>query len=423
MAANSLKNQRGESILSKALGILKTKNKKSGNWYKETFPESYYKTYVSSPGKPVWMQRDYNKFAEEAYVKNVIAYRCISLIARSAANVSWNLFDETENNKVEIKKHPILDLLYEPNPCLSGADFFESIFSHKFISGNAYILAVRPDGGAPNELYILRPDRVSVIAGKGCIPVGYEYTVDKKVQYFPVNPITGQSNILHLKNFNPLNDYYGLSPIEAAAYSIDQHNQASTWNQSLLQNGAKPSGALTVKVADDGSGGVLTDEQFKRIKQQVDEQYTGAMNAGRPLLLEGGMEWKEMSLSPKDMDFINSKHSSARDIALAFGVPPQLLGIPGDNTYSNLVEARLALWEQTILPLLDNVSSALNNWLTPHFGEHLTIAYNTDKISALAPRRDMIWARIDNVDFMTINEKRQEIGLDPIEGGEVLDGK
>jgi HK97 family phage portal protein len=135
------------------------------------------------------------------------------------------------------------------------------------------------------------------------------------------------------------------------------------------------------------------------------------MNAGRPLLLEGGLEWKEMSLNPKDMDFINIKHSSARDVALAFGVPPQLLGIPGDNTYSNLKEARLALWEQTIMPLLHTVTDALNNWLVPMFDTSLTLSLDHDAIPIFAEKRDAYWERIANADFLSAEEKRKLLGI------------
>jgi len=423
MAANSRTNKQGKKslpgdFLKRAINLFGKEKKNS--WYKEIFPSSYYKTYFQSPSRPVWMPREYEKFADEAYVKNVVAYRCISMISQSAASVPLKLSHGFGEDRIELKDHPVLRVISKPNPCCSGKEFFEKIYAYRMISGNAFLLSVRSQDGMPREIYALRPDRVSIVPGKDSIPSSYQYAVGKDVRNFPVDKITGDSDILHIKNFHPLNDWYGMSPIEAAAYSIDQHNQAGSWNQSLLQNGAKPSGALIVKANDDGSGGVLTDDQFTRIKDQVDTQYSGAANAGRPLLLEGGMEWKEMSLSPKDMDFIESKNSSARDIALAFGVPPQLLGIPGDNTYSNLVEARIALWEQTILPLVDNVANSLNNWLLPNFGKDLHFRYDTENISALAPKREKVWTRLEGADFMTINEKRHAVGLDPIEGGDKL---
>lgn len=396
-------------------------SKAKSPYYAEMMDVSQHYT-MHEIGKPVWTTRRFDSLADEAYIKNVVAYRCISLIARSAAGVALKLSSkDEEGNVVPLHNHPLLKILNCPSPCASGREFMEAVYAYRLISGNTYILAVAPkDETKPTELHILRPDRVKVIAGRHGMPQGYQYTVDKQEVIYPVHPVTGESNVLHIKNFHPLNDWLGLSPIEAAAYSIDQHNQASQWNQALLQNGAKPSGALVVKSGSDGGTGHLTDEQFDRIKEQIDTHYSGAINAGRPLLLEGGLEWKEMSLSPKDMDFIDAKHSTARDIANAFGVPPQLLGIPGDNTYSNLVEARLALWEQTILPMLENTCNALNNWLVPRFENGLHLSYDTDEISALSPRREKVWDRIQNADFMTVNEKRRAVGLKPIDGGDEL---
>jgi HK97 family phage portal protein len=370
--------------------------------------------YIYDKGEAIWSARNYNKICEEAYRKNVIANRCINIIAQGAASVPWQLYQR--NNKMEeIKHHPILKLLHRPNPMLAGAEFFENLYAYRMLSGNAYLLSVGKSKAAPSELHILRPDRVQIVPSRSGLPAGYCYSIspeDKK--FYPVDTISGQSQVLHLRNFHPLDDWYGLSSIEAAAYSIDQHNQAGVWNQSLLQNGARPSGAMIVS-----GGSNLSDEQFDRLKNQVEERYSSAANAGRPLLLEGGLEWREMSLSPKDMDFIESKNSAARDIALAFGVPPQLLGIPGDNTYANMQEARLALWEETILPLLDHMTDALNNWLIPMFGSY-HLSYNKDEISALSMRRESIWAKLEGASFLTINEKRSAVGLSPIEGGDQL---
>ncbi len=357
---------------------------------------------LQQPGKPVWMRRDYVKFADEAYRKNVVAHRAIDMIATAAASVSFKL------NTAEAP-HPLMRLIRRPNPLQGRAEFFNALYAYQLISGNAFIQAVGPKGDAPLELYALRPDRVQVIAGKAGMPKGYRYAVGDQVTDFPVDRLTGQSRILHLKQFHPLDDWYGLSAVEAAAYSIDQHNQAGAWNQALLQNGARPSGALVVNMKE--QGGRLSEEQYARVKDQVDAQFSGPENAGRPLLLEGGLDWKEMSLSPKDMDFIDAKHSSARDIALAFGVPPQLLGIPGDNTYANLAEARLALWEQTVIPLLGQVTDALNGWLAPMFGNELRLTADLDNIPALSLRRDHLWERAKDADFLSDDEKRAMVGM------------
>ena len=379
------------------------------------------RSYMVMPGQAVWMERDYVQFADEAYSKNVIAHRSIAMVATAAASVRLKLYAiNAKGERKEIKKHPVLDILKTPNPCQATSDFFQAIYHYYQISGNAFVQAVGVKGEAPKELHLLRPDRVAVITGRGAMPSGYRYSVGDVTRDFPVDKITGRSQVLHLRSFNPLNDWYGLSPIEAAAYSIDQHNQSGAWNQALLQNGARPSGALVVR-AEAVGGGVLSGEQYTRIKQQIDEQFSGAANAGRPLLLEGGLEWKEMSISPKDMDFVQAKNASARDIALAFGVPPQLLGIPGDNTFANLQEARLSLWEQTVLPLVQRTADALSGWLLPLFANssgngNLEMVVDTDGISALATRNQAIWDRVEKASFLTDDEKRAAVGYGAVGG-------
>jgi HK97 family phage portal protein len=372
-------------------------------------------SYFFDKGKAVWMERDYKAFATEAYMKNVIAHRSIDIISQGAASVPFKVYTGEGKNKKELSSHPVLSLLKKPNPMMNGKHIMQSIYSHMLIQGNAYLLAVRDVNKPPYELIALRPDRVHPLSGEDFMPSGYRYVVDQNPTDYLVNQTTGISDILHLKTFHPLSDWFGLSPIEAAAYSIDQHNQSAAWNQSLLQNGARPSGALVVK-GNGSAPGRLTDEQFQRLKQSIDECLGGSANAGRPLLLEGGLEWQEMSLTPKDMDFIETKHSAARDIALAFGVPPQLLGIPGDNTYSNLVEARIALWEQTIIPMVDTVVERLGNWLKSFYNDRIELAYDIDNIPALSAKREAIWARIDKATFMTDDEKRAAVGLTPSRG-------
>lgn len=367
--------------------------------------------YMYQQGQPVWSERRYPQFSNEGYIRNVIAHRAIAMIAQSAASVSWKLFEtDSEGLRREVKQHPLVSLWNKPNYTQTQAAFIEALVGYRMIGGNSYILAVGADGETPKELHLLRPDRVALIAGKNGHPSAYRYTIGNWQQEYPIHAVTGASRVLHLKAFHPMNDYYGLSPMEAAAYSIDMHNQANSWNQALLQNSARPSGALVVKTQDNNSGN-LSEDQYWRIKNQIDEQFSGTANAGRPLLLEGGLEWKEMSLSPREMDYIEAKHSAARDIALAFGVPPQLLGIPGDNTYANLAEARLALWEQTVLPLLKSICDGFSIWLGSFYAGDLKLEIDTNGISALAIRQEKLWQRLERATFLTEAEKRELAGF------------
>ncbi len=356
-----------------------------------------------------------NKF--DAFGKNVIVYRAINLIASSVASVNLKLYRNIDDKKIEVHEHPLVDLLHRPNPLMGGADFFQNVIINKIITGNSFILAAPK--GMPKELYILNSEKVTIEKGNNIFPKSYIYQAgDKKIKYI-VDPFSGKSQILHLKNYNPYDELTGYSSLAAAHYSIAQHNEASKWNLSMLKNAARPSGALTLK-SSGNEPSYLNKEQYNQLKEQLDELYTSSSNVGKPLLLQGGLDWKELSLSPKDMDFIEAKHSNARDIALCLGIPPQLLGIPGDSTYSNMQEARLSLWEETIIPTLDHLIDELNNWLIPMFNDQLIISYNLDSISALSVRHEKLWKRLESSNFLTINEKRKQVGLSPLEGGDKL---
>lgn len=363
----------------------------------------------SHTGKPKWTPRRYDAQIDEGYKKNVVAYRCVSLIASAAANIPWLFYNEGGE---ELDEHPLLDLLAHPNPVQHGAALLESVFINLLTSGNAYVEAVRPrDGAKPTELYVLRPDRMKVIPGPGGLPQGYEYSVGGKVTRWPADPLTGASAILHIKNFHPLDDWYGLAPLEAAMASIDQHNAAGAWNQALLSHGARPSGAL-VYAPKDGPA-TLTDQQVSRLRDEMNQHYQGKGNAGRPMILEGGLSWQEMSLSPTEMDWLSGRDAAARDIALAFGVPVQLIGIQGAQTYANMKEARLALYEETVLPLLARVLEAFDHWLVPQFGDEGYLDYDRDEISVLTSQRDVLWDKLAGADFLTEDEKRAALGYGP----------
>ncbi|NJM34944.1 MAG: phage portal protein [Rhodomicrobium sp.] len=360
---------------------------------------------VTHTGQPVWSPRDYAAFAREGYARNPIVYRAVRMIAEGAASVPIRAFE----NGAEIDAHPLLDLLAQPNAAACGPDMLEDWYGYLLIAGNAYMEAVSV-GGAPRELHVLRPDRMKIVPGADGWPESYEYSANGLTTRFRQSPEDGVRPILHMALFNPSNDYYGQSPIEAASTAIDLHNAASHWNKALLDNAARPSGALVYAA----SNGHLSEEQFARLKSELETNYQGALNAGRPMLLEGGLDWKSMSMSPAEMDFIQAKHAAAREIALALGVPPMLLGIPGDNTYANYAEANRVLWRQTILPLVTRTLKALTAWLGPQFGGELELRPAVDKLDALSADRAALWDRVSRADFLTVDEKRAAVGYGPL---------
>jgi len=363
----------------------------------------------------------YQDLAKEGYLKNAIVYRCVNEISKGASAVP---FIVKAGDQI-VERHPLIDLLNRPNPLQSYSEFFNSLFGYVLLSGNAYILKVGSEQGSPKELHQLRPDRINIKGSGNAIPEKYEYVINGRIQQtYQVDQENGFSEVKHVKLWNPLDDYYGLSPMSAAAVEVDQFNMSSKHNVNLLQNGARPSGAVIFKPQDDAGFAVnLSESQRQQLLTDLNNRFSGAGNAGRPMLLEGDFDWKEMGLSPKDMDFLNLKNMAATDIALCFGVPSQLVGVPDSQTYSNVAEARLALYEETIIPHLRKIASDLNEWLVPMFDDRLTLEFDIDSIPALSERRRKIYENVTSAvreGIMTRNEAREVIGLEPVKGADDL---
>lgn len=362
-------------------------------------------------GQPVATPHDYANFSHEAYERNIVAYRCIALVAEAAASVPWILY----NGDREIDNHWLLDILRRPNPMQDWISFAEAMYSYDLLAGNQYTEANFV--GRSGELYTLRPDRMKVIPGADGMVQAYRYQAGGKTVTWRTDEWMGRSPIMHTKRFSPLSDYYGQSPLAAAGYAVDQHNAASRWNLALLQNGMRPSGALQYEPKEGPAE--LGDDQFRKLREELDSQ--GASKAGRPLLLDGGLKWVQTMLSQQDSDWLGAIDKTASQIAQAYNVPEQLVGVPGQQTYNNYREARLALYEDAVLPLVNSYVRAFTEWLAvPLLGSSWRFAYNDDDIPALAPRKEQQWDRLQTADFLTLNEKREALGYEPVEGGDTL---
>jgi HK97 family phage portal protein len=355
-------------------------------------------------GKPAWSARDVVSLTRTGFVGNPVGFRCVKMIAEAAAAVPMVLADE----KRRYETHPLLSLLTRPNAAQGRADLLESFYGQLLLSGDGYFEATgaHNDGG-PAELYVLRSDRMRVIPGADGWPVAYEYSVGAKKHRFDMS--ADLAPITHVKLFHPQDDHYGLSPMQAAASALDVHTTANRWSKALLDNAARPSGAIVYKGLDGQS--TMANDQYDRLVAELESNHQGARNAGRPMLLEGGLDWKPMGFSPSDMEFQKTKDSAAREIALAFGVPPMLLGLPGDNTYSNYQEANRAFYRLTVLPLVGKVTGAISAWLSNSYGSYLKLSADMDGVPALAHEREAQWTRVAAATFLTDAEKRVMLGL------------
>ena len=361
-------------------------------------------------GRVAWSPRDVISLTKTGFLGNPIGFRAVTLIAEAAAALPLVLQDCDRRYEV----HPVLDLIRQPNPAQGRAELFEAVYGQLLLSGNAYLEAVPGAGALPGELHVLRSDRMALVPGADGWPVAYDYTVGSRRHRFEMTAEV--SPICHIRTFHPQDDHYGFSPMQAAAVAVDVHVAASRWSKALLDNAARPSGAIIYRGADGQSA--LTPDQYDRLVSEMEANHQGARNAGRPMLLEGGLDWKPMGFSPSDMEFQQTKEAAAREIAIAFGVPPMLMGIPGDATYANYQEANRAFFRLTVLPLAAKVTAAVSHWLAGFSASAVELKPDLDQVPALAVERDQQWARVGAADFLTMAEKRALLGLPRLAEGQ-----
>ncbi|MEI2686745.1 MAG: phage portal protein [Cypionkella sp.] len=360
-------------------------------------------------GRVAWSARDVVSLARSGFQGNPVGFRAVKMIAEAAAALPLILQDHERR----YDQHPVLGLIRRPNGAQGRAELFEAIYGHLLLSGNAYVEAVPGLTQLPAELHVLRSDRMAVVPGADGWPMAYDYTVGARTHRFAMSE--EHQPICHIKTFHPSDDHYGLSPLQAAAVAIDVHGSASSWSKALLDNAARPSGAIIYKGADGQSQ--LSSDQYDRLLGEMEAHHQGARNAGRPMLLEGGLDWKPMGFSPADMEFHQTKEAAGREIAIAFGVPPMLMGIRGDATYANYQEANRAFFRLTVLPLVTRVTAGLSHWLSGFTGELVELRPDLDQVPALSDERDQQWARVGAAEFLTPAEKRAILGLPPLAEG------
>ncbi len=338
---------------------------------------------------------EYNRAIRDGFVSNPIAQRAVRIVAEGVGQSPLTANDS--------------DLRQLVTATSAGQSLIETIAAHVLLHGNSFVQIIKDGSGTPVELFALRPDRVTIKSGGDGWPCAYEYRPGEVASKISVEDDNGWPNIIHIKAMHPVEDLYGAGALAAAHQAIAVHNAAAQWNRALLENAARPSGAL---VYDSDDGMALSPDQFERLKEELATAFSGSTNAGRPMLLDGGLKWQSMALSPADMDFATLKSAAARDIALAFGVPPMLLGLPGDNTYSNYREANRALWRLTLLPLADKIFSALDEGLRPWFKDG-ELSVDLDRVPALSEDRERLWKQVSDADFLSDEEKRKLLGIRP----------
>lgn len=365
--------------------------------------------------------------------------RCIENIRRSVAakhareygapyHVSKMLATKAlvETGELErVDGHEVLDLLQRPNRWYqrSYQQFIQAWVMHLEIGGESFMEPVGPDTrqAPPQQLYLVPPKDVTFRRGNSDAPIrGFSFTGRRDGEY-DYSPDPLETEVFYSRYYNPLNPLRGMSPAFAASFSIDVNNEGRRWNLGLLQNGAAHSGIISTE-------GPFSESQIESIKQKFNRKVAGARNAGKILALdglEGGkVNFEPVSQTVKDMQWGDMNKMSALEVALVWGMPPEMLGNAEQKTFANYKEARKAFYKEKIIPLMDFIYGDLNANLLPLFGDdNLWLDYDAEQVEALRDDVDKLHERVRKdvqKSVLMINEAREAIGREDIEGGDVI---
>ncbi len=339
---------------------------------KAAAPKNMYNVFSQrTPNVPVYTDLTIRRATRDGYKLSLYVYRAVRTIVQSASGIPWIVLDKDGE---EIPNHPFTEAWSKPNPFFSGQDNMEYLVAHLKLVGNAMIQPVMV-GGQPKEFWVCMPDLIHPVPSKDPTKWidGYQVTeADGSVRQQLAAPET----FIHFMQFNPGDPYWGIGDLQAAARTVDTDNEMQDTQKVSMQNRGTPDGVFVSDVA-------MTTEQWEEAQRQVKEKYTNKKSRREPWILGAGYKWYQMSLTPVEMDYIESRLRNLDDIATAFGLDPWWLGDRRASTYNNLIEAKKALYELVAIPLLDDIKATLNLKLAPLYGDGITITYDLSGVTAL----------------------------------------
>lgn len=318
-------------------------------------------------GQPLWSDWSAAKAIAEGYKASVWVYRPIATLADAVSSVPWFVERKAGDEWLRVDGHPVESLLEQPNPAMSRRELFERLVQHLCLAGNSCLLRVGTKRET-KELWPLDvryvkpiPDRVEWISA-------YEYDEGSVKKLFP------SADVIHVLLPDPANPYWGMSPLRAAAKAVDTDVEAANWAKLTLQSRLSAEGLLTFSQA-------LTRDQHDEIRQRVRERITGA-GGDRLLVVGGEAKFQPMSSTAKDQEVSSQRLLTREELCLAIGVPPIMYGI-GDPSYSNMRTAQQALWQQTVIPMLERFAGALSRALLGN-DPNLWLRYDLSGVEALS---------------------------------------
>jgi HK97 family phage portal protein len=322
-----------------------------------------------------------HRAVKEGFKASTWVYTNVNAIMQAVGSVPWTANKRDGKEWVPAEGSPLQRLLDRPNPFITRAQLMKRLAAHLMLGGNGLFRKIMVSGRGGRqilgEIWPIDPSGLKPIPDPLGFISAYEWTKPNGQQ----EKIPAEE-VIHMMLVDPSTPYWGMSPLQAAARVVDTDIEAVKWNMASLQNRTVPDGVFTFKEA-------LDDEAWDDARQQLREQYQGGDNARTPLILGGGADWKPMSLTPAEMDWLESRKLTREEICAVYRVPPPMVGIYDNATLANIETARKIFWLDTIIPLLDEVRDALNLGILPFFGnpDDLWINYDLSNVSAV--REDM----------------------------------
>lgn len=341
-------------------------------------------------------------------------YGCVGVIADECASIELKLVQSKNGEETEVEDHEALDVIYKANNAMTRFDLVQTTFQYLELTGEAPWFVSFDKKAKPQGIILLRPDRLTVIPGKdGEMIGGYKYRVysDTGIQDITLEPY----EVVPLKYVDPDQPLRGKGPLQAACTTVDLDEYAERWNSQFFRNSATPNAAFQTDK-------VLAKDVRKRLEAKIKQNYQSVDNAHKTMILEGGLKFEKLSLSQKDMDFIQQQQFSRDKILAIFRVPRTALGITDDVNRANAEATDYVFAKRTIRPKMVRFTEQLNEFFLPLFGVN-TDAMFFDFENPVPENVDQNIKRAESgvqSGYMTLNEARKIMGLDPIDGGDTL---
>lgn len=338
-------------------------------------------------------------------------FKAAKLLGETVGYAAFRLYRiKADGSWSEIDSHPALDLLHQPNPISTHSELLEMLSMSLDFYGNGYLYMDGADSptAKPKALYFLKPQNVTIVRTDSFPESVIAYKYRHKSREYVFQP----HQILHIRESNPDDPILGFGAVQAMSDSVDLDLSARQWNRAFFRNSARPDLILKSKFK--------TREQMDPIRMQFEDRYRGTENAHKVAILPDGVEPDKMGWSQKEMDFVEQLKWSRDDILSGLRTPHVVLGLgAGENLNRATAEATNYIYAlRTVMPRLRRIATFLNVLFIPRFGKDLVIEFDNvvpeDEDLAIKKRI----AALGGSPYESVNEVRDELGLEPIENGD-----